>query len=524
MVVEYNMAESNNRRLHERQEDTSNDPSFDDDNSPPTSTQEDAAVNNAPPSSSDNNATPSSKASTPSSAPPQEEQTQSGMSSLPGAMYGATDPAKIPTDIFFPNYPTLGPQYLDDGGCLCALRDSPDRHSTAWRCFGNHTLDAYTGSGGQWFNIRDPQADWRALSINDAGNPPDLPDPMIEPTPQTDAALVPLKGISPNPLNIYDKACSGRNQSQWTTVYYRAEEQKNASQVPIAAAPCYQPGAVPIQIQNVTSWLQDGCLSGFYCPNNTINSLPQYCSPIKECLEARLAGTSCTLNNTNIGMGPFEPVVCTKGYFCPRGGKYQVKCPSGYYCPQGTVDPLKCTPGAICPSGSSAQYLILPLGLTAAFDILLVIVTLFLGWYFSMADHRSHRLHHLPTQMGMKERKGYGKLDDSDTEMVELDQGATGLRRRPTGFLGSLSGDAKSNMQMNMQASSELQAFVDSMRKAIQGSNFGLSFGFSQLNFHPKGVSKPVLQNISGGIRAGSLVGVMGGSGAGKCKPGRGLY
>ena len=152
-------------------------------------------------------------------------------------------------------------------------------------------------------------------------------------------------------------------------------------------------------------------------------------------------------------------------------------------------------------------------------DLILIVFTLFLGWYFAMADHRSTRLIHLPGKMGdaaMKERKGYGKLDD-DTEMADMQPNAAGLRRRPTGFTGGLSGTVKRDMKINTNASSELQAFVESMRKAIMGSNFGLSFDFSQLGFFPKGAQRPVLQDISGSIKAGTLVGVMGGSGAGKC-------
>ncbi|RYP70979.1 hypothetical protein DL771_005074 [Monosporascus sp. 5C6A] len=62
----------------------------------------------------------------------------------------------------------------------------------------------------------------------------------------------------------------------------------------------------------------------------------------------------------------------------------------------------------------------------------------------------------------------------------------------------------------------QLQAFVESMRKATATADFGMSFQYSDLSFHPKGSAKPILQNVTGSIEAGSLTAVMGGSGAGK--------
>jgi len=54
------------------------------------------------------------------------------------------------------------------------------------------------------------------------------------------------------------------------------------------------------------------------------------------------------------------------------------------------------------------------------------------------------------------------------------------------------------------------------MKRAINHDELGLSFQYSNLSFHPKSSAKPVLQNVTGSIQAGSLVAVMGGSGAGK--------
>ena len=435
-------------------------------------------------------------------------------SSLPGSVYGDDDPSRLPTDIFLPTQATLGPLYLDDGGCLCALQSAPDS-STAWRCLGNHTQEIYGGTSGKWFAVADAQAQWQGLALNDTSNPPELDSPLAQSAnSSSDQPLVPLASVAANPLDVYDGACSGRNQTSFSTAYYRSEAAIQAKQPPIDAAPCYRSGAVPIQIQNVTAWQQDGCLEGFYCPNNTINSLPQYCLPVEECLEARLFGTTCVYNGTNYPMGPFEPVPCSAGFYCPRGGMQQIECPSGYKCSLGSTSPTKCTVGSYCPKGAKVEYAILPVVALVVLDLILIAVTVFAGWYFSMSGHRQNRLKYLPGGEASHERKGYGKLED--TEMNELPSDKTSLRRSPTGFSAALAGRKKSEMKLDPNSTTELRNFVDSMRKAIQGSNFGLSFGFEGLGFFPKGAQRPVLADISGEIRAGTLVGVMGGSGAGK--------
>lgn len=434
-------------------------------------------------------------------------------------MYGLTDPSNAPTDIFLPNQIPLGPSFVDDGGCLCALRNTPDGQSTAWRCFGNHTLLAYQGGSGKWFAVGDAKASWKGLPSNDSSNPPQLSPALVLPPSsnnnQAPVPLAPMDTVQPNPLNVHDQACSGKNQSLFSTAYLRAVGEQQAGKLMLNAAPCWRQGSLPIQIQNLTSWQQSGCIEGFYCPNNTINSLPQYCMPIEECMEARLGGATCILphQDTISPQGPFEPVPCSAGYYCPRGGLQQIKCPAGNVCPLGSIQPTKCGVGSYCPEGARVEYSILPLALLVVLDLILIACTLFWEWYFAMASHRKHRLKYLPVDT-MHERKGYGKLQD--TEMAELPANPSSLQRTKTGFSAALAGERKSSFRLDMNASRELEAFVSSMHKAIQGTNFGLSFGFQQLGFFPKGAAKPVLSDISGNIRAGTLVGVMGGSGAGK--------
>lgn len=97
------------------------------------------------------------------------------------------------------------------------------------------------------------------------------------------------------------------------------------------------------------------------------------------------------------------------------------------------------------------------------------------------------------------------------------------LQRRPTGFeeLGDMidefTYDDGQNEGEEQAMSTDLQLFVQSLSKCFGGSKFGLTFEFEDLNFHPPKARKPILSQVSGLIDAGSLWGVMGASGAGKC-------
>ena len=107
--------------------------------------------------------------------------------------------------------------------------------------------------------------------------------------------------------------------------------------------------------------------------NNTVNSLPQFCPPVTECQISRLAGEPCSLNGVNVPMGPFEPVMCTKGHYCPKGGKEMIVCPPSTYCQAGASTPTPCAAGSRCPEGSSYPIFLVPLGGLAILDALLVL-------------------------------------------------------------------------------------------------------------------------------------------------------
>lgn len=106
--------------------------------------------------------------------------------------------------------------------------------------------------------------------------------------------------------------------------------------------------------------------------NNTANSLPQYCPPLDECQMTRLSSETCTLQGKNIGMGPFEPIICQAGNYCPpsENGTTTISCPSGSYCQPGASTPTPCASGSHCPEGSSYQVYLVPLVLLIIVDVL----------------------------------------------------------------------------------------------------------------------------------------------------------
>jgi ABC-type multidrug transport system fused ATPase/permease subunit len=63
-----------------------------------------------------------------------------------------------------------------------------------------------------------------------------------------------------------------------------------------------------------------------------------------------------------------------------------------------------------------------------------------------------------------------------------------------------------------------LNQFVKSVQRCIQLSEIGLEIGFDNLGFQIGADSKSILNGVSGVVKPGSLLAVMGASGAGKCE------
>lgn len=206
-----------------------------------------------------------------------------------------------------------------------------------------------------------------------------------------------------------------------------------------------------------------------------------------------------------------------------KEGKEMIRCPEGSYCQPGASTPTPCSFGSSCPEGAQYQRFYIPVAVLVLIDILLVIGSLLLA--FRGRLRKSSKLHRNPSikyekQGGLQRSASsyYKQLSDEEDQDSDQTQ-VTPLARQETwtGFQAALEvPGARSGQDFNLGLNPQLRAFVESMRKATSTADFGLSFQYSDLSFQPKGSSRPILQNVTGSIKAGSLTAVMGGSGAGK--------
>ncbi|OTB03679.1 hypothetical protein M426DRAFT_60073 [Hypoxylon sp. CI-4A] len=433
----------------------------------------------------------------------------------------------IPQDPFWPQgeqaETSIGPAFLDTEACLCALRGTQHVRSgdSSWQCIGNQTQGVYTVTTGKWFGNVGGGSISDNLPIWDSTNTPDTSKALMY-----DNGTSSLVDVDESKLSVWDQACTGQNRTAFSTSYYRAAAELQRNDTPVDAAPCWRSGAVPIQIQDVTSWQEIGCNEGFLCTNNTVNSLPQFCPPITDCQIARLAGYTCALNGKNFGMGPFEPVVCQQGYYCPTASKGTeiIKCPAGTYCQPGAPSPTPCSIGSHCPEGSTYETFVIPIMILIIIDILIAIIFV---WHWLRKRFMQSREQVIN---GSKQKRkntfkmpttGYKEIPDAEAEHELYPMQATYIPTQDqwTGFEAALEYPTPRISTIDVTESNfspQLRAFVESMRRATDGARFGLSFAYSNLSFHPKGAARPILQNVTGSIDRGSLTAVMGGSGAGK--------
>lgn len=237
---------------------------------------------------------------------------------------------------------------------------------------------------------------------------------------------------------------------------------------------------------------------------------------------------TCQIDHSNTGMGPFEPVICQGGYYCAAGGQEKLKCPAGHYCAPGTAQPTPCAVGSACPAGSLSQRFYIPIVILIIFDVCLIVGMLLLR--LRKRVKKTANIHVATAGSGVKgaglrrimtdRAAGYEsvRVDDNapwDPESSPVSSPST-PRRALTGFEAALAMEQGQRIQDMADLSPELRSFVQSMQKATDAARLGLSFQYADLSFRPRGMARPILQNVTGTIDRGSLTAVMGGSGAGK--------
>lgn len=420
-------------------------------------------------------------------------------------------------DPFLPIEIPSGPAFLDTEACLCSYRQDPitTSNNLAWECIGNQADGIQETTKGKWFRpihnaTTDDTQDFEA--IWDASNGPNTATPLMYDVNQDSLVLV-----NSSALDVHDAACTGQNQTTFSTAFYRAVEERKNNETMVDAMPCWRgPYAIPLQIMGLADWQQYGCNEGFLCENNTVNSLPQYCPPIEACQDSRAAGDVCRLNQSNSGTGPFEPVVCQGGYYCPKGGAVKLLCPAGHYCQPGTATPRPCLVGSLCPEGSISQTFYLPVIFLLVLDLFLVF-----GMVLTLLRNRTKKASssHLVTayksldnESDMESGSGSPTEESAAPELPAFTGSRALLSTEPAPSVRSMDDTIIEEEELNPT----LMGLVESMRKATNTSLFGLSFRYDNLTYHPRGSPRPILYNVTGSIRQGNLTAIMGGSGAGK--------
>lgn len=167
----------------------------------------------------------------------------------------------IPQDPFLPQEDPRGPAFLDTQACLCGLRgvESLNSETPSWQCIGNQTQGVYSVTTGKWFNTLGSGSK-EGLPIWDASNGIDTTKPLMWNSEGRNFA-----DVVPSQLSVWDQACTGVNHTAFSTSYYGAVAALARNDTPVDAAPCWRPGAIPIQIQEVGDWNANGCSEGFLC-------------------------------------------------------------------------------------------------------------------------------------------------------------------------------------------------------------------------------------------------------------------
>ncbi|KAF9890731.1 hypothetical protein FE257_005597 [Aspergillus nanangensis] len=230
-------------------------------------------------------------------------------------------------------------------------------------------------------------------------------------------------------------------------------------------------GAQPIPLASFAS-----CQDGFYCPSNDQQHQLMYCPPSPDCLLTRLQNSP---NLCTTLQGPLEPTICMPGFYCPPGGKQQLECPRGYFCPLGAVAPRRCAAMSICAPGSSHATPLLGLFLCLLLDLTMIGTCVFLR-----ASLPSSKLQRYLRGIHRRSRS-QPAVDDSANDKLEED-------------MQQLRGDFPGETTGNFPG-------------------FRLELSFRGIHLHPRHSRREILSGLEGRVHSGSVLGIIGASGSGKC-------
>lgn len=253
---------------------------------------------------------------------------------------------------------------------------------------------------------------------------------------------------------------------------------------------------------HLTSVVTNALCSSLQGPNNTVDNPPQYCLPTIGCQVTRLQQVSKTCQ---VPQGIYEPIVCDPGHYCPSGGKSKIRCPSRHFCPMGSYEPIQCSYGAICPSGSQREINTMGLATMIAIDFLLLI---FISGPTLWNSYRFRRRKARTTHLAGEEPSCRGSS--------ELAQEAPEVADIPLCDV-SIGGRIDTTYQDEEVIAVEFRLFIESLARCVGTRELGLSFAFEDLGLKLANGKKEILAGVTGFIKSGSMWGVMGASGAGKC-------
>lgn len=152
-----------------------------------------------------------------------------------------------------------GPLFADDKGCRCALQEELGKES--WRCIANATSNIYSGQSGKWlFAVNQSNTASLHEPINSDSNPPDVGTLYVIDDAEQNAKFV-LSTPQNEVSDLPDMICSGKNATEASSTLYKLI----AVSMTESLSPCWQPGIIPLIMQNASQWNVTGCNLGFLC-------------------------------------------------------------------------------------------------------------------------------------------------------------------------------------------------------------------------------------------------------------------